>query len=216
VSSEAGLRLLGLAAGPLALASRSPRRRELLERLQVPLLLIPSCVPEGNRRPEETPPEYVLRLARAKAEASSPEARRRGAYACLGADTVVVVDGQILEQPLDRPDAARLLGTIGGRWHDVVTGLALVRLGDGRRAETTESSRVYFERLSPADLEIYLDTEEPMDKAGAYGIQGWGGIFVPRIEGDFFNVMGLPLAALRRVCLELEDRTDGGFGKGPA
>jgi septum formation protein len=206
-----GLRLLGLKGGPLALASRSPRRRELLSRLEVPLVLLPSNVPEGDRRRDEAPADYVVRLARAKAEASLPGARREGAYVCLGVDTVVVIGGQVLEQPVDREDAVRLLEMIGGSWHEVYSGLALIRPADGRLATTFEVSRVFFQRLSPSDREIYLATGEPMDKAGAYGIQGWGGIFVPRIEGDFFNVMGLPLAALRRICLELEEE---GGGKG--
>jgi septum formation protein len=200
-----GLRLLGLRGGPLVLASRSPRRRELLERLQVPLLVLPSNVAEGNRRPEETPERYVLRLSSEKAEACLDQARRAGAYACLGADTIVEIDGEVLEQPVDRAHAVELLQRIGGRWHEVWTGLSLILLGNGRRAVTSEMSRVFFERLNPEDLEVYLDTGEPMDKAGAYGIQGWGGIFVPRIAGDFFNVMGLPLAALRRVCKEAEE-----------
>jgi len=219
VSLGAGPRLLGLRGVPLALASRSPRRRELLERLGVPLLVLPSGIAEGNRAPQETPEEYVRRLATQKARAIAEEARRQGAYACLGADTVVEVDGEVLEQPADREEAARLLGVIGGRWHRVWTGLALLRLGggarEGRIAErfgaTVESSRVWFDRLGPEELRLYLETGEPMDKAGAYGIQGWGGIFVPRIEGDYFNVMGLPLAALRRLCLEVEgDGTGGG------
>jgi septum formation protein len=132
------------------------------------------------------------------------EAERVGAYACLGADTVVEVDGEVLEQPRDREDAARLLGIIGGRWHTVWTGLALCIPARRASGSEVEASRVFFERLDPADLDTYLNTGEPMDKAGAYGIQGWGGIFVPRIEGDYFNVMGLPLAALRRLCLSVE------------
>lgn len=204
MSLTPGTRLLGLRGEPLALASRSPRRRELLERLGVPIVVLPSGVPEGNRREHESPGDYVQRLATQKAEAIVPEARRGGAYACLGADTIVEVDGAVLEQPVDRADAVRLLRTIGGRWHQVWTGLALLRLADGRIGSTTEISRVWFDSLSDEERELYLDTGEPMDKAGAYGIQGWGGIFVPRIEGDYFNVMGLPLAALRRLCLAVD------------
>jgi septum formation protein len=203
-SINPGLRLLGLRGGPLVLASRSPRRRELLERLQVPVQVLHSNVREGNRRAEETPEQYVLRLSREKAEACLDQAAALRAYACLGADTIVEVDGAVLEQPDDRRHAVELLNLIGGRWHEVWTGLTLILLGSGRRASTSEMSRVYFEKLSEDDLQVYLDTGEPMDKAGAYGIQGWGGIFVPRIEGDYFNVMGLPLAALRRVCKEVE------------
>lgn len=199
-----GATLLGLRGAPLALASRSPRRRELLERMAIPLIVLPSGVAEGDRRDDESPSAYVRRLAIAKAAAVAGEAQRAGAYACLGADTVVEVDGEVLEQPRDRADAARLLGIIGGRWHTVWTGLALTLLARGTSGSDVEASRVYFERLGPADLETYLDTGEPMDKAGAYGIQGWGGVFVSRIEGDYFNVMGLPLAALRRLCLSVE------------
>ncbi len=199
-----GAKLLGLRGAPLALASRSPRRRELLERLAIPLIVLPSGVPEGDRRADESPSAYVRRLAIAKAAAITGEAERAGAYACLGADTVVEVDGEVLEQPRDRADAVRLLGIIGGRWHTVWTGLALCIPARGTTGSEVEASRVFFERLGPADLETYLDTGEPMDKAGAYGIQGWGGVFVSRIEGDFFNVMGLPLAALRRLCLSVE------------
>jgi septum formation protein len=199
-----GLALLGLGGLPLALASRSPRRRELLQRLRIPLLLLDVDAREGNWNGEEPPPDYARRLAREKLEAALPEAGERGAYACLAADTIVVVDGQVLEKPESRDHAAQLLGTISGRWHEVWTGIALGRLGDGRIVTDRECSRVYFDELRPEDRERYLDTGEPMDKAGAYGIQGWGGIFVPRIEGDYFNVMGLPLAALRRLCGRLE------------
>jgi septum formation protein len=199
-----GAKLLGLRGSPLALASRSPRRRELLERLAIPLIVLPSGVPEADRRGDEPPSIYVRRLAIAKMAAVTGEAERAGAYACLGADTVVEVDGEVLEQPRDREDAARLLGVIGGRWHTVWTGLALCIPRRGSKGSEVEASRVFFERLNPADLDTYLNTGEPMDKAGAYGIQGWGGIFVPRIEGDYFNVMGLPLAALRRLCLSVE------------
>jgi septum formation protein len=209
VTLPPGARLLGLRGLPLALASRSPRRRELLERLGVPIVVLPSGVVEGNRRDHETPGDYVQRLAAEKARAIAEPAREMGAYACLGADTIVEVDGDVLEQPVDRADAVRLLGRIGGRWHCVWTGLALLLVADGRLGLTVETSRVWFDRLEGDELELYLDTGEPMDKAGAYGIQGWGGIFVPRIEGDYFNVMGLPLAALRRLCRAV-DRPEGG------
>lgn len=202
--SSAGATLLGLRGVPLALASRSPRRRELLERLEIPILVLPSGVPEGNRRDDESASDYVQRLATEKGRAIEDAARAGGAYACLGADTVVEVDGAVLEQPRDRDEAVELLGRIGGRWHRVWTGLALAVLSTGREGTTVEMTRVWFDRLAPAELELYLATGEPMDKAGAYGVQGWGGIFVPRIEGDFFNVMGLPLAGLRRLCLEVD------------
>lgn len=166
--------------------------------------MLPSGVPEGNRRDHESAADYVQRLAVEKGRAIAAEARERGAYACLGADTVVEVEGAVLEQPRDRAEAIELLGRIGGRWHQVWTGLSLELLPPGRAGTAVEMTRVWFDALSAEDLACYLDTGEPMDKAGAYGVQGWGGIFVPRIEGDFFNVMGLPLAALRRLCREVE------------
>ncbi len=204
--SKRGLQLLGLAEGPLALASRSPRRRELLERLRIPLFFVDVDVLEGDRATDERPEAYVQRLAERKLDAALDEADRRGAYAVLSADTVVVVDGDVLEKPEDEADAARLLGRIGGRWHDVWTGMALEIIGRRERATCAERSRVFFDLEDHEVRETYIETGEPMDKAGAYGIQGWGGLFVPRIEGDYFNVMGLPLSRLRRLCLELEGK----------
>lgn len=201
-----GLRLLGLRGAPLALASRSPRRRELLARLEVPLLFTVGDVNEGWDG-SEAPVSYVERLAREKLDAARASARAQGAYACLSADTVVVIDGLILEKPDDREHAVALLDRISGRWHEVYTGLALERLDDGRCAVGHERTRVRLDLENPELRDLYLETGEPMDKAGAYGIQGWGGIFVPEIQGDYFNVMGLPLPRLRRLCIALEEGT---------
>jgi septum formation protein len=198
-----GLTLLGLRGAPLALGSRSPRRRELLQRLEVPLLFVDAEVPEiwdGRQSPEA----YVRRLADEKLTAGLGHRDCAGAYACLTADTVVAVGPEVLEKPSDREHAVSLLDRISGRWHEVWTGLALARIEGGRRVLGVERTRVLLDLESPEVRDRYLDTFEPMDKAGAYGIQGWGGIFVREIEGDFFNVMGLPLGALRRLCLELE------------
>jgi septum formation protein len=199
-----GLRLLGLRRGPVALASRSPRRRELLARLEVPHFCLDLDEKEGDRGPEEPPSDYVIRLATRKLEAARAGATAGGAYVVLAADTVVVVDGDVLEKPIDRDDAARLLDRISGRWHEVFTGIALCRLEDGRFLAHAERSRVHLDLGDAATRDAYIATDEPMDKAGAYGIQGWGGLFVPHIEGDYFNVMGLPLAALRGLCRQLE------------
>ena len=199
-----GLRLLGLSRGPVALASSSPRRRELLARLEVPHFCLDMNEKEGDRNPEEPPEDYVIRLARRKLEAARAAAAAGGAYVVLAADTVVVADGDVLEKPEDRADAARLLDRISGRWHDVWTGIALLRVPDGRLLCHAERSRVHLDLGDPETRDAYIETGEPMDKAGAYGIQGWGGLFVPHIEGDYFNVMGLPLAALRALCLEME------------
>jgi septum formation protein len=152
----------------------------------------------------EAPDTYVLRLAREKLQAAVRRPEVQGVYACLTADTVVAIDGTVLEKPRDRAHAAQLLDTLSGRWHEVWTGLALARMADGRSRVACERTRVRLDLESAQTRDLYLDTGEPMDKAGAYGIQGWGGIFVPEIEGDYFNVMGLPLGALRRLCVELE------------
>lgn len=198
-----GLRLLGLRGAPLALASRSPRRRELLSRLEVPLLIVDSEVPEIWDQ-HESPDAYVRRLARLKLETALEQPGVDSAYACLTADTVVAIDGLVLEKPHDRTHAVELLDRLSGRWHEVWTGLALARLRDRRICVTSERTRVRLDLESAEIRDLYLSTGEPMDKSGAYGIQGWGGIFVPQIDGDYFNVMGMPLVALRRLCVELE------------
>ena len=172
-------------SGPrvLTLASTSPRRRQLLEMLGIPVEVRPSYVPEV-RAPDELPGVYTLRLARAKAQ-SVP-----GAYV-LGADTTVAVDAHVLEKPSDAADAVRILTLLQGRTHEVVTAVALV--SDGVVRERVDTTLVTFRPASQAFLEAYVATGEPMDKAGAYGIQGFGAALVERVDGDFFTVMGLPL-----------------------
>jgi septum formation protein len=200
----AGLRLLGLRGAPLALASRSPRRRELLARLEIPLVIVDGDVNEGWDG-RENAASYVERLAGEKLDAAQAAARAKAAYACVTADTVVVIDGLILEKPDDREHAVALLERISGRWHEVFTGVAVERMSDGRRVVGHERTRVRLDLENEQIRDLYLSTGEPMDKAGAYGIQGWGGIFVPEIQGDYFNVMGLPLPRLRRLCVRLEE-----------
>jgi septum formation protein len=172
-------------SGPrvLTLASTSPRRRQLLEMLGIPVEVRPSNVPEV-RAPDELPDAYTLRLARAKAQ-SVP-----GAYV-LGADTTVALDEHVLEKPADGADAVRILSLLQGRTHEVVTAVALV--ADGVVRERVDTTLVTFRPASQAFLEAYVATGEPMDKAGAYGIQGFGAALVERVDGDFFTVMGLPL-----------------------
>ena len=174
---------------PLTLASSSPRRRQLLEMLGIPVRVVPSNVPE-LRRPLETPVDYVERLARDKALGV------RGRLV-LGADTTVVVRDEVLEKPTDAADALRMLRKLQGRTHQVVTSVALVQAE--RVLQATDVTNVAFRRMGDDDLAAYIATGEPMDKAGAYGIQGYGAALVERIEGDFFSVMGLPL----RLVLEL-------------
>jgi septum formation protein len=176
----------------LTLASSSPRRRQLLEMLGIPVRVIPPNIPEV-RRHSETPVDYVERLAREKALSVV------GAIV-LGADTTVVIRDEVLEKPLDHADALRMLRKLQGRTHQVVTSVALVS-GDSLH-QATDVTNVLFRRMNDAFLEAYVATGEPMDKAGAYGIQGYGAALVERIDGDFFSVMGLPLRLVLQVMEE--------------
>jgi septum formation protein len=172
-----------MTAAPLTLASSSPRRRQLLEMLGIPVRVVPPNVPEV-RRPLETPVDYVERLARDKALSVPGDL-------VLGADTTVVVRDAVLEKPADPADALRMLQQLQGRTHQVVTSVALV--ADEAVYQATDVTNVTFRRVDQAFLQAYVATGEPMDKAGAYGIQGFGAALVERIEGDFFSVMGLPV-----------------------
>jgi septum formation protein len=173
----------------LILASASPRRRELLAQAGFVFDVIPAHIPE-EPRPGEDPVAYVTRLAREKAEAVFAHAN--GDILVLGADTTVTLDGHILEKPRDAQDAARMLRMLSGRTHRVITGVALV---DAKGSEVAaEVTAVRFITLSDAEIAAYIATGEPMDKAGAYGIQGRAAKWIPRIEGCYFNVVGLPLA----------------------
>ncbi len=197
-----GAALLGLRGEPLILASLSPRRRELLRMLSLRYETLVPEVAEGNRDTDETPEGYVERLARAKARWVP---RGLPGHAVLAADTIVCLDGDVLEKPSDTEDARHLLRRLSGRWHEVYTGICLRRLSDERTVAGHERSRVLFATLPPELIEAYIATGEPRDKAGAYGIQGYGGLLVDRIEGCYFNVMGLPLARLRRLVREMEE-----------
>ncbi len=173
---------------PVVLASASPRRRQLLELLGLTFDVAPADVDETWRNGE--PPEaHAERLAREKAEA----VRRPGAVT-VAADTIVVVDGEILGKPADPAEARAMLARLAGRGHVVHTAIA-VAYGE-RRASAVVSTRVWFRPLDAAAVAAYVATGEPLDKAGAYGIQGYGAVLVDRIEGDYFTVMGLGLARL--------------------
>jgi septum formation protein len=196
-----GALLLGLRGEPLILASLSPRRRDLLRMLGIHYeTLIPEVL-EGNRSANETPEGYVERLALAKARWVP---RSLTGYCVLAADTVVCLDGDVLEKPDDAEHARVLLRCLSGRWHEVYTGVCLRRMADERTVVGHERSRVLFCDLTDPEIETYISTGEPMDKAGGYGIQGYGGLLIDRIEGCYFNVMGLPLARLRRLAHEME------------
>ncbi|MBR6764261.1 MAG: septum formation inhibitor Maf [Clostridia bacterium] len=171
------------------LASASPRRRELLEMLGVgPLLVRPSGVVEENY-PDLTPEELVVRLAQNKGEAILPAAGQEDIV--ISADTIVVLNGEILGKPKDEEDAFRMLSSLSGNTHLVHTGIALL---SHEKVETAVvSSRVTFRELTSQEIWDYIHSGEPMDKAGAYGIQGLGSLFVSHLDGDFFAVMGFPV-----------------------
>lgn len=171
-----------------------------MEMLGIRCICVAASVPEGNRSPSESPNAYVERLAREKASAVASA----DAYAALGADTIVQFGDATMEKPSDRAHARALLASLSGRWHEVYTGICLRRTRDGKTVAGHERSRVLFDRFDSATIDLYLETGEHEDKAGAYGIQGFGALLVERIEGCYFNVMGLPLARLRRLAQELE------------
>lgn len=173
----------------LVLASRSPRRRELLAQIGVDYLVRDVEVDE-TPRPAEPAADFAQRLALDKARAGW-QASPAPYQAVLGADTVVVCAGEILGKPLDRADAADMLARLAGRDHEVLTAVALF---DGRRSGVRLSrSRVWFRALSPAEIAAYCASGEPDDKAGGYAIQGRAAVFVERLEGSYSGVMGLPL-----------------------
>lgn len=171
----------------LVLASQSPRRREILERAGFEFTVRAAGIPE-EPEPGETPVAYVKRLSRTKASAVA----RAEDEVILGADTVVVLDEHILEKPRDFADAARMLRMLSGRTHAVLTGICLV--ANGSTVEDYAETRVHFLELSEAEIEGYVASGEPMDKAGGYAIQGLASKFIDRIEGCYFNVVGLPVA----------------------
>jgi len=174
----------------VVLASASPRRRDLLDLIGIAHEVRPANIDE-TMRPRETPRRYAERLAREKASAI---ATRDPDLITIGADTVVVINRKVLGKPADATDAARMLRMLSGREHTVITAVAVSR---GRKLRSAiEEVRVKFRRLRDDEIDAYIAMGEPMDKAGAYGIQGYGAIIVERIEGDYFAVMGLPLVRL--------------------
>lgn len=174
----------------LILASKSPRRSELLRAVGWPFEAVPADIDE-TRRPNETAVDYVKRLAIEKAEAV---AGRFSTVLVLAADTTVVVDDHVLGQPTDDEDARRMLKLLNGRWHEVLTGVALLRAGEDEPAVSDyECTRVKFSEMSYDEIEWYVATGEPRGKAGAYGIQGRAAILIEEIQGDYFNIVGLPL-----------------------
>ncbi len=179
------------------LASQSPRRRDLLNLIGIAHTVRPADIDE-TPYPGESPVTCVERLARAKARriaVSEPDAL------VIAADTIVVIDNRILNKPADVDDARRMLRTLQGRRHDVYTAVCVRH--DGDEAAGVEDTGVWFRALTDAEIDAYIATGEPMDKAGAYGIQGYGATIVERVDGDFFTVVGLPLVRLTRLLAEI-------------
>jgi septum formation protein len=189
----------------LILASASPRRQELLRNAGIEFLVQPADVNE-DLLPTEAPENYVERLAEAKAraiwDALPPTRAHRGGTVVLGADTTVVVDHHILAKPVDAEDAKRMLRLLSGRTHEVMTGVCL--MGEGFEDVRRETTRVTFDTLREEDIAFYVSHGEPMDKAGAYAIQGIASRWIPRIEGCYFNVVGLPMPLVCRMLREHE------------
>jgi len=185
----------------LILASASPRRSELLRNAAIPFVIDPAHVRE-EPAPQEKPLDYAKRLARDKA---LTVLARHPHDAVLGADTVVVVDEHLLEKPANREDAVRMLRLLSGRAHQVITGVCVV----APKFEMTEAelTQVYFSPLSDQEIANYVASGEPMDKAGAYGIQGIASRWIGRIEGCYFNVVGLPIERVYRMLRAAESKT---------
>ena len=183
----------------LILASSSPRRKEILQREEIEFEIIhPSDIVEETLTAD--PVEHVLILSREKAESVSSEA---GPGIILGADTVVVLDGEIMGKPTDPKDAFAILKKLSGRTHRVYTGLTLLNKYNEKTISDYDCTEVRFNRLEEQKITVYIATGEPMDKAGAYGIQGMGSFLVEKINGNLDNVIGLPTGKLREMLAQI-------------
>lgn len=180
----------------VVLASGSPRRRDLLTQIglafSVQISQADETIPEGM-----SPHLAVQTLSLLKAADVAKQVEKNAVV--IAADTIVVLDGEILTKPKDEEDAARMLARLSGREHSVLTGMTVLRRRDGKSVSATEETKVHFRALSEKEILSYVNSNEPLDKAGAYGIQGLGGLFVEKIEGDYYNVVGLPLCLLGNV-----------------
>ena len=195
--------------GTPILASASPRRRELLAQAGYRFQVEASSV-EESRRPGEDAIRFATRLAREKAEeVFSRHPSSAEAVTVLGADTVVVCDGEVMGKPVDAAEAARMLLLLSGRTHQVVTGVAVV-WASGSAEVAAELTQVTMRTLSPQEVSDYVAGGEPMDKAGAYAIQGYAGRWIPRISGCYFNVVGLPLALVASLLEGAQQRMTTG------
>jgi septum formation protein len=183
----------------LILASASARRAEILRDAGLPFTVLSSAIDETPFT-NESPQDLVQRLADVKADLVA--ARAVGPAIIVAADTEVVLDGHVLGKPRTSDDARHMLAKLSGRTHSVITGVTLIRLPDAERRSFVETTQVHFAKIPDEEITRYLATGEPFDKAGAYAVQGRAGRYVPRIEGCYFNIVGLPLA---RLCEALAD-----------
>jgi septum formation protein len=190
-----------IALPKIVLASASPRRAEILLTVGWPFEMLPQDIDE-TRQPNENAVTYVERLALGKAEAA---ARQTSGSLVVGADTTVVIGNEILEKPRDHEDARRMLRRLSGQWHQVVTGVAVINSSESKIAHAT--TEVKFAVMSPSEIDWYVASDEPMDKAGAYAIQGPGSRFIEGIRGEYFNVVGLPVRLLYEMMQEHGVRT---------
>lgn len=178
------------------LASASPRRKELLEVMGIDFEILVSEADEGSV-PRDVPPKlYVQELALLKAAATAKTALKSRQSFIISADTIVTLDGEILGKPSDGETAKNMLKALSGREHEVYTGYCIMRLADGKTVCNSVCTQVKFKELTYSTIDAYIATGEPMDKAGAYGIQGKGSVLIDSISGDYFNVVGLPISAL--------------------
>jgi len=187
----------------LVLASASPRRREILERLGFEFEVLPAGVEENDISCADHA-RFAILLAKKKAEAGR---RARPLATVIAADTIVVCGEARLGKPVDEADASTMLRSLSGRAHEVITGVAVIA-PDGRRLAEAERTRVYFRALSEEEVARYVATGEPFGKAGAYAIQGFAAPFIEKIEGCYFNVVGLPVSLLFRMLSTLERTGD--------
>jgi len=185
---------------PLVLASQSPRRRELLEILGIPFSVVVSTADETVKA-GESPENYVVRVARAK---GMEVVSRVSNSVVLSADTVVTIDGEILGKPADRSNAIQMLEKLSGRDHSVYTAVCVIDQSRGRMSEGLDQTRVWLNPMTRTQILDYIDRENVMDKAGAYAIQGFASVYIPKIAGSYSNVMGLPLALVWDLLLQLK------------
>jgi septum formation protein len=179
------------------LGSASPRRREILKQLGLQFRVEPSRIPEPAQNVRESTSDYAVRMACMKA---AEVAARHDSGLVIGVDTIVVLGKSILGKPQTRAEARSMLQRLSGRWHEVLSGICLIECNPRRMRSGFSRSRVHFRRLSTEDIDWYLQTGEHRDKAGAYGVQGYASLFIDRIEGCYFNIVGFPVTTFQQLC----------------